>query len=81
MQDRDGAQAVVGTLAKRFTKLRKILADSIYNVWIAQWVKALRQLYRTDLETVKRSEGATGFHGAVGRWGVERTFALLSFHR
>jgi len=80
-QDRDGAQVVLGPLAKRFTKLRKIWVDSIYNGGIAEWVRALRQRNRIDLEIVKRPEGATGFQVVAKRWVVERTFAWLSFHR
>jgi putative transposase len=80
-QDRDGAQVVLGPLAKRFSKLRKIWADSIYNGGIAEWVRALRQRNRIDLEIVKRPEGATGFQVVAKRWVVERTFAWLSFHR
>jgi putative transposase len=80
-QDRDGAQAVLRPLANRFTKLRKIWADSIYNGRIAEWVRSLRQRNRIALEIVKRPEGVTGFQVVAKRWVVERTFAWLSFHR
>jgi putative transposase len=80
-QDRYGVQAVLGPLGNRFTKLRKIWANSIYNGGIAEWVGALRQRNRIDLEIVKRPEGATGFQVITIRWVVERTFAWLSFHR
>ena len=61
----------LGPLANRFTKLRKIWADSIYNGGIAEWVRALRQRNRIDLEIVKRTEGATGFQVIAKRWVVE----------
>jgi putative transposase len=80
-QDRDGARTVLTPLAHRFTKLRKIWADSIYKGGIAEWVRNLRQRNRIDLEIVKRPEGAKGFLVLAWRWVVERTFAWLSFHR
>jgi putative transposase len=80
-QDRDGARAVLAPLASRFSKLRKIWADSIYNGGIAEWVRNLRRRNRLDLEIVKRPEGVKGFLVLARRWVVERTFAWLSFHR
>lgn len=80
-QDRDGARAVLAPLANRFSKLRKIWADSIYNGGIAEWVRDLRRRNRIDLEIVKRPDGVKGFLVLARRWVVERTFAWLSFHR
>jgi putative transposase len=80
-QDRDGARAVLAPLANRFSKLRKIWVDSIYNGGIAEWVRDLRQRNRIELEIVKRPEGLKGFLVLARRWVVERTFAWLSFHR
>ena len=80
-QDRDGARAVLAPLAHRFSKLRKIWADSIYNGGIAEWVRDLRHRNRIDLEIVKRPGGVKGFLVLARRWVVERTFAWLSFHR
>jgi putative transposase len=80
-QDRDGARTVLAPLANRFSKLRKIWVDSIYNDGIAQWVRNLRQRNRIELEIVKRPEGVKGFLVLARRWVVERTFAWLSFHR
>jgi len=80
-QDRDGARAVLAPLANRFSKLRKIWADSIYNGGIAEWVRNLRRRNRIELEVVKRPEGVKGFLVLARRWVVERTFAWLSFHR
>lgn len=80
-QDRDGARAVLAPLANRFSRLRKIWADSIYNGGIAEWVRDLRRRNRIELEIVKRPEGVKGFLVLARRWVVERTFAWLSFHR
>jgi putative transposase len=80
-QDRDGARAVLAPLAHRFTKLRKIWADSIYNGGIAEWVSKLRRRNRLALEIIKRPAGVKGFLVLAHRWIVERTFAWLSFHR
>lgn len=80
-QDRDGARSVLEPLANRFSKLRKIWADSIYNGGIGEWVRNLRRRNRIDLEIVKRPDGVKGFLVLARRWVVERTFARLSFHR
>ena len=80
-QDRDGARSVLEPLANRFSKLRKIWADSIYNGGISEWVRNLRRRNRIDLEIVKRPDGVKGFLVLARRWVVERTFAWLSFHR
>jgi putative transposase len=80
-QDRDGARQVLAPLARRFTRLRKIWADSIYNSGLAAWAWGLRTRRRVELELVKRREGVTGFAVLPRRWVVERTFAWLSFNR
>jgi putative transposase len=80
-QDRDGARAVLAPLVNRFSKLRKIWADNIYNGGIAEWVRNLRRRNRIELEIVKRPEGMKGFLVIARRLVVERTFAWLSFHR
>jgi putative transposase len=80
-QDRDGARAVLAPLAHRFSRLRRIWADSIYNGGIAAWVRNLRPRNRIELEIVKRPAGSKGFLVLARRWVVERTFAWLSFHR
>jgi putative transposase len=81
IQDRDGARLLLAPLAHRFSKLRKIWADSIYNGGIAEWVRDLRKRNRIELEIVKRPEGIKGFLVLARRWVVERTFAWLSFNR
>jgi putative transposase len=72
---------VLAPLVNRFSKLRKIWADSIYNGGIAEWVRNLRRCNRIELEIVKRPEGMKGFLVLARRWVMERTFAWLSFHR
>jgi hypothetical protein len=66
-QDRDGARAVLAPLVNRFSKLRKIWADNIYNGGIAEWVRNLRRRNRIELEIVKRPAGMKGFHMLVRR--------------
>ncbi len=68
-------------LANRFSKLRKVWADSGEGGGIAQWVRNLRRRNRIELEIAKRPEGVKGFIALARRWVVERTFAWLSFHR
>lgn len=77
IQDRDGAKLVLGPLKNRFTRLRLIVADSIYNGGIAEWVGALRGRNRLRLEIKAKRPGATKFEVIPFRWRVERTFAWL----
>lgn len=81
IQDRDGARRVLAPLANRFTRLRKIWADSVYNSGLAEWIRGLRTRNRIVLELVKRSDQVKGFVVLPRRWVVERTFAWLSFNR
>jgi transposase len=67
--------------ANRFTKPRKVWADSVCNGWIAEWVENLRRRNRIDLEIVKCPEDAKGFQAPAKPRVVERTFARLSFYR
>ena len=39
IQDRDGAKLVLKKMVGRFPRLKKILADGIYNGGIAEWAK------------------------------------------
>ena len=41
IQDRDGAKPVLKKLVGRFLRLKKILADGIYNGGIAEWAAEL----------------------------------------
>jgi putative transposase len=77
IQDRDGAKLVLGPLKNRFARLRLIVADSIYNGGIAEWVRELRPRNKLRLEIRAKRPGATKFEVIPFRWRVERTFAWL----
>ncbi len=77
IQDRDGAKLVLGPLRRRFSRLRVVVADSIDNGGIAEWVRSLRARNRLRLEVVSKRAGATTFEVIPFRWRVERTFAWL----
>ena len=77
IQDRDGARLVLAPLRHRFSRLRLIVADSIYNGGIAEWVAALRPRNRLRLEIKAKDPDAEGFKPVPFRWRVERTFAWL----
>ena len=78
IQDRDGAKPVLRKLVGRFPRLKKILADGIYNGGIAAWAK---ELGGWIFELVIRPEGETKFKVLKWRWIVERTFAWLGRYR
>ena len=78
-QDRDGARAVLAPLANRFSRLRKIWADNIYNGGIVEWVKNLRHRNRLDLEIVKRPEGVKGFRVLAQTLGGGANFCVAQF--
>jgi putative transposase len=81
-QDYDGARRVIEQVRNRFSRLRLIWADSIYNrTGLPQWVRDLRTRRKLRLEVVRRREGQKGFEVLPRRWVVERTFAWLGFHR
>ena len=83
IQDRDGAKGVLAKLVGRFPRLKKILADGIYNGDIADWVKRIGGWI---LELVVRSpdepeEETKKFKVLKWRWIVERTFAWVGRNR
>jgi putative transposase len=78
IQDRDGAKFVLRKLVNRFPRLKKILADGIYNGGIAEWAKKLGGWI---FELVLRPEGEKEFKVLKWRWIVERTFAWLGRYR
>jgi putative transposase len=81
-QDYDGARRVMEPLRTRFSRLRLIWADSIYErLGLPEWARGLRARRKLRLEVVKRREGQQGFEVLPRRWVVERTFAWLGFHR
>jgi putative transposase len=83
IQDRDGAKRVLKKLVGRFPRLKKILADGIYNGDIADWAKRIGGWI---LELVVRpvdepEEEKKRFKVLKWRWIVERTFAWLGRYR
>ncbi len=78
IQDRDGAKLVLKKIVGRFPRLKKVLADGIYNGDIAEWAQGIGGWI---LELVVRPEGSEGFEVLKWRWIVERTFAWLGRYR
>lgn len=74
VQDRDGAEIVLGEIAGRFTRLKKLWADGGY---AGELVGNVKRWYGRVLEIVKRSD-AGKFVVLPKRWIVERTFAWLA---
>ncbi len=77
VQDRDGAEIVLGEIAGRFTRLKKLWADGGY---AGKLVDNVKRWYGRTLEVVKRSD-AGKFVVLPKRWIVERTFAWLGKYR
>lgn len=79
LQDRDGAPLVVQKAAdNEGIMLKKIWADSAYNSYFPQWAK---DLYRSNVDIVKRNQKKRGFYVLPKRWVVERTHAWISSNR
>jgi putative transposase len=80
IQDRDGARSVLARIKGCFPRLKKILADGIYNGGIAEWAE---QFGGWVLEVVPKPERTKGepFKVMKWRWIVERTFAWLGRSR
>jgi putative transposase len=80
IQDRDGARSVLAKIKGSFPRLKKILADGIYNGGIAEWAM---QFGGWVLEVVPKPHRAKGepFKVMKWRWIVERTFAWLGRYR
>lgn len=82
VQDYDGARRVLEHLRTRFSRLRLLWADSIYErTGLPAWVRELRTRRKLRLEVISRKPGQKGFAVLPRRWVVERTFAWLGFHR
>lgn len=81
VQDRDGARLVLEPLRHRFSRLRLIVADAIYNGGIAEWVRGLRPRNKLRLKVMTKKPGAKTFEVIPFRWRVERTFAWLGRSR
>jgi putative transposase len=88
LQDRDGAKLVLKKMVGRFPRLKKILADGIYNGGIAEWAKEVGGWILEVVAHPKRerkkggeSEEPKKFEVLPWRWIVERTFAWLGRYR
>jgi putative transposase len=83
IQDRDGAKLVLKKLVGRFPRLKKILADGIYNGDIGEWAKKLGgwlwELVVRDPN--EPEEEKKKFKPLKWRWIVERTFAWVTHNR
>ncbi len=78
IQDRDGAQLVLGKARQLFSRLRLIWADGGYAGQLVEWVKST---FGWVLEIVKRDPGLKGFQVLPRRWVVERTFGWFNHYR
>jgi putative transposase len=87
IQDRDGAKLVLRKMVGRFPRLKKILADGIYNGGIAEWAKEVGGWILEVVVHPKAEEKAADpkdpkeFEVLPWRWIVERTFAWLGRYR
>jgi putative transposase len=74
VQDPEGAKLVFDSIRGRFSRLKLVWADGIYQR-VVDWVAARRPAKPIRLEVVERTE--PGFKVVKRRWVVERTFAWL----
>jgi len=79
VQDRDGAPGLLASIRYLFPWLRHVFADGGYAG--DKLTEALARHGKWQIEIVKRSDQATGFHLLPRRWVVERTFAWLNRNR
>ena len=81
-QDDSGAGEVLEQLQNRFSRLRRVWADSIYGRQkLPERVRAMRKRNKLTLDVVRRGPGQVGFEVLPRRWVVERTFGWLVRHR
>lgn len=78
VQDRDGARLVLGSIRKRFARLKVIWADGGYAGELVDWA---RRVGKWVLDIVRRDETKRYFEVLPHRWIVERTFAWLTRYR
>jgi putative transposase len=76
IQDYDGIKLVFEAIRGRFSRLKLVWADGMYER-MAAWVASWRPARPIRLEVVKRSEDTAGLVILPRRWVVERTFAWL----
>jgi putative transposase len=78
VQDYDGIRLVFEAIRGRFSRLRLVWADGMYER-MAGWVRAWRPARPIRLEVVKRD--GPGWVVLPRRWVVERTFAWIGRNR
>lgn len=79
IQERDSAQLLLNAVAQAvWERLERICADGGYRGKLVKWVKKTLDIV---LDSVMRSDDATGFEMLPKRWLVERTFAWLGHYR
>jgi putative transposase len=82
IQDYEGARRVLAQVQTKFSRLRHLWADSIYErTGLRAWVWGLRPRRKLRLEIVRRPSGQPGFAVLPRRWVVERTFGWLGRSR
>src|SRR4051812_10291948 len=82
IQDRDGAKLVLRKMVGRFPRLKKILADGIYNGDIAEWAEREGGwIFELVVRPQEKEEEKKKFKVLKWRWIVERTFAWLGRYR
>ena len=74
VQDYEGLKRVFEAIRGRFSRLKLVWADGMYERMI-NWVARCRPARPIRLQIVKR--GGPGFKVLKRRWVVERTFAWL----
>jgi putative transposase len=82
IQDYEGARTVLAQVRTKFSRLRHLGADSIYErTGLRAWVWKLRPRRQLRLESVRRPSPQAGVMVLPRRWVVERTFGWLSRSR
>jgi len=83
LQDYEGARLVLAQGRSKFSRLRHLWADSIYErTGLCSWVWQLRSRRKLRLEIVRRPNTKGGFKVLPRRWVVDRTLGwLMRFRR
>src|SRR5262249_7522441 len=79
IQDEDGCKAVLDQVQSRFSRLKKIWADSRYAS--KRTPECVWTIYELVWEVVRRLEEAVGFAVLPRRWVVERTSDWFVLYR
>ena len=83
LQASEGARLVLAQGRSKFSRLRPLWADSLYErTGLCSWVWQLRARRKLRLESVRRPHTKDGFKVLPRRWVVERTLGwLMRFRR